>query len=352
MENNWGVGNNVHIVNGLGSILNKENMDPEINSKELERSFRAQETGAKYDARNLDSFNDELNSLANSFGFKMNDDAAAGNETASEGASLLQPRGLRTEQGTSSVNVSDYSSGQESLAFNRTSHFEPDVARSDFVRSDFTEQDSDGTEFAKSADIRTNEQERRNHINQIMGDSADESMSFEKDKQDDLRCEMLADIDSLISALKSDGIDISRIPEVNTESDTRRIEIVLRILRKKNDHMRLCSFADEFLLLGAQGMEDIFDGKRVWFGKYRPDLTGWHTVVGMKLRRMKHDTGQIVSNLMQDWSIGPGARLLLELVPSMILYSRHRTSQYGQTGVFTDEEAAQANNNIRNIGNV
>src|SRR3546814_9514064 len=57
---------------------------------------------------------------------------------------------------------------------------------------------------------------------------------------------------------------------------------------------RYCSFAEEFMLSGAHGLEYLFDGKNMWFGRWNPDLTGWHVHVNRKLRRMRTDTGKIV----------------------------------------------------------
>ena len=69
-------------------------------------------------------------------------------------------------------------------------------------------------------------------------------------------------------------------------------------------------------------MEDVFDGKRVWFGRYRPNLRGWNYQVALKLRRMKYDTSEIVSGAMKDLRMGPVARFLMDLLPNMFMYSR------------------------------
>jgi hypothetical protein len=121
------------------------------------------------------------------------------------------------------------------------------------------------------------------------------------------------------------------------------------MLRHKNDHARYCSFAEEFLIFGAYALEELFDGKRKWFGRYQPDLTGWHNHVNVKIKRMQHDTSKIVSEVMQDYNIGSGARLLLELVPSMILYSKMRKQQHGEPGLFSDMSMADASRNLRSL---
>ena len=76
-------------------------------------------------------------------------------------------------------------------------------------------------------------------------------------------------------------------------------------------------------MAGAYGMEYLFDGEKEWFSR-RPDLVGWPETVKVKLRRMRYETSTFVQEVMEEYSVSPGFRLLLELVPSMFLYSRRR----------------------------
>jgi hypothetical protein len=193
------------------------------------------------------------------------------------------------------------------------------------------------------------EQERREHIDTVMGNTDSGGFSFEKEKREDVKCAMLAEIDSLMGSLVEEDIDLTRIPRVDRNSSYDEVEAVLKMLRHKNDHTRYCSFAEEFLLFGAYGLEELFDGKRTWFGRYQPDLTGWHNHVNIKLRRMRHDTGQLVNGVMQDYNIGPGARVLLELLPNMVLYSKMRKQQHHQPGIFNDDEMLRHQQNIRDL---
>jgi hypothetical protein len=117
--------------------------------------------------------------------------------------------------------------------------------------------------------------------------------------------------------------------------------------RHKNDRTRYCSFAEEFVLFGAVALEELFDGKRTWFGHYQPDLTDWHNQVNVKLRRMRHDTSTLVSGVMNDYNIGPGARILLELVPNMFLHSRNRKRQAGASSLFSDSMMIEAAERLR-----
>jgi hypothetical protein len=175
------------------------------------------------------------------------------------------------------------------------------------------------------------EQKRREHIKRVVG-SDQREFSLEKEKREDMKSAMLAEIDSLMDILVEVGIDLSRIPEVSQSSSYEAVESVLRTLRHKNDATRYTTFAEEILLMGVQALEELFDGKRMWFDKYQPDLTGWHNTVNSKLKRMRHDTGQIVSTIMHDYNISPGVRIMMELVPNMILYSNQRKEQHSQPG--------------------
>ena len=70
-------------------------------------------------------------------------------------------------------------------------------------------------------------------------------------------------------------------------------------------------------------MESVFDGEREVFGS-KIDLTGYSDTVKVKLRRMRYDTSTFVSNMMKGYNIGSGWRIVLELIPSLFLYSRDR----------------------------
>jgi hypothetical protein len=241
-----------------------------------------------------------------------------------------------------------YSSSAPQSSAYPSSAYSPSTYSSDVTRSD-NRFDMPRQRFGDdSLASRTEEQKRRSHIDAVMGSSS-ENFSFEYEKREDFKCAMLAEIDSLIASLADEDCDLSRIPQVSRSSEYAEVETVLKMLRHKSDHVRYCSFAEELILFGAYGAEELFDGKRTWFGRYKPDLSGWHNTVVVKLKRIRHDTGQLVSTVMQDYNIGPAARLVLELIPNMILYSRMRKAQHGEPGIFSDNEMAMANNRIRDI---
>lgn len=175
---------------------------------------------------------------------------------------------------------------------------------------------------------RTEEQEYQTHISDAIKDSSNNRILFnvEEERQEDLKTNMLAEIDFYHDTLEDDGYDLTRIPKVDTESSYEEVENVHKTLRLKNDRNRYCTFAEEFILLGAYLLEDVFDGKRVWFGR-RPDMSGWNNHVRTKLHRMRYDTSKVVSDVMSDHNISSGWRIMMELVPNAIMYSREKKNK-------------------------
>jgi hypothetical protein len=197
---------------------------------------------------------------------------------------------------------------------------------------------------------RTLEQERRSHIDTVVGHAGNIDFSLEKEKREDLKCSMLAEIDSLLTSLSMEEINLERIPTVTMKSTYEEVETTLKILRHKNDQTRCCTFAEEGLMFAAYALEDLFDGKNVWFGRWSPDLTGYHNQMNVKLRRVRYDTGQIVGAIMEDYNIGPGLRIGLEIVPNMFLYSKMRKQQHSQPSLGTeDADVERAQTNLRNL---
>lgn len=220
------------------------------------------------------------------------------------------------------------------------------------------ESDSDDERPAKPPAQSTNEryytaeQTRRDRAEKVLNNLGIGASQFlEDERQEDLRSAMFEEIDELYSILRDEKEDLSRIkiPERNASND--EISECLRVLRRKNDRKRCCQLAEEFMMFGATSLEDLFNGEREWFG-HRPDLRGWPNHVRSKLRRMRHDTSTLVGGLMNDYNIGPGVRIALELLPNLFMYSRDKTRSGGAIGgqpaaSTSDAEVSQAINHMR-----
>lgn len=197
----------------------------------------------------------------------------------------------------------------------------------------------------------TIEERKQNVIGQVFNDMDEDNnspiLSIEKEKEEDEKARKLEQISFLLSALEEENEDLSRIPKVGHSNTRDEIDAVLKVLVLKNDRKRCCTFAEEAILLGAHGLEYAFDGHRTYFG-FRPDLVDWHKSVAVKLRRMRADTSQVVSNVMQQYNLGPATRLVLELLPNMVLYSRMRKAQHNDT-IISDDLYNDSLNKIRDM---
>jgi hypothetical protein len=379
MSNNTS-SSHTHIIKGMDAIVNRENIKPGVDLKELERRLI---NGGVIQGKQRDPterFTAELQEAAKKMGISFGDTSTNTTSTNESNTNTTSTNRSNTNGSNTngSQNVNDDS--DDDYFDNRItggvtpSTFARDQPRSPVrspvqspsgsplrspsgspsgspPRSPIQSPERYNTNYPDS-DLRsrTLEQERRHHIDSVLGGNRNEpsvSFSLEKEKREDQKSAMLAEIDSLYSSLIEEDIDLSRIPRVDQKSSYEDVETVLRMLRHKNDHTRYCTFAEEFMLFGAFGLEELFNGQNTYFGRYQPDLTGYSNHMMVKLRRMRHDTGQIVSSVMQDYNIGPGARILLELIPSMVIYSKTRKQQHDQPTLYSDAEMAQASHRIR-----
>lgn len=375
----------IHILSGISEIVNVENIRPGVDLRELEQKMIS--GGLIQKTRDpQDKFNEELRNTAAKLGINfesfgttsgaaMPDDESSSSDESSSDDEEDEPAPQPSYDAPRPA-TPPHDSGRDSAGYSRDSAgYSRDsatyVARDSagYGRDGGTAPFKFGTGYRSpsappisdpSLREKTIEQERRSHINMVNQEMGVQSIgfSFEKEKREDIKLQMLDEISSLMTTLQEEDVDLSRIPQVDARSSYEDVESVLKILRHKNDRSRYCSLAEEFAIFGAYLLEDLFDGKKMWFGRYRPDLVGWHNQVNCKLRRMRHETSQLMGSIMQDNNIGDWTRILLELVPNAILYSRMRKQQYGQETIYndptfvrpTDSEMSRMNNRLRDIG--
>lgn len=200
------------------------------------------------------------------------------------------------------------------------------------------ESSSDNLYGVESLRERTDEQERRSHIEQVVGDGPG-AFNMDALRNDDLKCAHLAEIDSLMTSLQNEEVDTSRLPKVDSTSSFDDVVTALKIWRHRSDSLRCTSFAEEGLVLLAHLLSDLFDGKTTYFGRFRPDMTGYHNHMHSKLKRIRPDTGAVVSNMISAGGIGPGLRIAMELIPNMLIYSKQRKMHNEAVGDFMDDES-------------
>lgn len=374
----------VHILKGMDAIINFDNVKPGIDLKELENKFINGGIVSQKVKDPQDRLNDELRVAAQRLGITF-DDVSVGKKNVMKpvhnspvhSQTRNSPVHSQTcnsplkhtpaheqwndddneDNNEDNDNVHDQDDADVQDRDNEDDHgdYQPEpVQSSPFARAGFSSSiTNSGAMHAKnngSLYTHTLEQERRSHIDSIVRPDPNLSFSLEKEKREDMKCAMMAEIDSLLSSLKMEEVDLDRIPPVNMKSSFEEIETVLKILRHKNDQTRCCTFAEEIMMFGAYALEDIFDGKRMYFGRWSPDLTGWHNHLNVKLKRCKYDTGQVVGGIMEDFNIGAGTRVAIEIIPNMFLYSKMRKQQHSQPSIaISDEEVENASQRIRNL---
>lgn len=172
----------------------------------------------------------------------------------------------------------------------------------------------------------TNEELKQSRVADVLGNiekNNDDAEFIQQEDEGDEMARIMEQVDLLRGNLESEGVDLSRIPDVNSGTSKKEAKAVLRILQIKNDRLRYCDFFEEGILAVAYGLEGVFNGQRDILGS-KIDLTGYSDTVKVKLRRMRYDTSNFVSGIMQGYNISSGWRIVLELIPSLFLYSRNR----------------------------
>jgi len=188
------------------------------------------------------------------------------------------------------------------------------------------------------------------------GDIATQENLAEQERLEDQKEKMIADIEELREELEAEGINISRIPEVNMDSPYPDVLKVYKQIKRKYDRSRCEDLGQNVLLAGARMVEMVFDGKKSYFG-HRPDMTGWNRTVRSKMRRMRYEQSVIVSNALEYYNVGPIQRMGLELIPSAFLYSLTRKEQHGSDNYTpngnntTDDDRAGALNDLIEFDN-
>ncbi len=200
-------------------------------------------------------------------------------------------------------------------------------------RPESTPRDDFGFQYSspRPFSVVTEEQEHRQHINSVMSDMRTPVVSFDAAKEHDDKLLLLAEIDELKNQLSATGTDISNVGAVNPQSSMDDIKTVRNVLRLKDDRNKYSQLANELIMLGAHAVEELFNGERVWLGRYRPDMRGWHNHVQVKLRRMQYDLSNFTGSIVQDYNIGSSTRLFMELIPSAILYSKQKSTSMTTT---------------------
>ncbi len=296
--------NNSRNIMGMTEIL--ADSDDEIDIDDLEKSIMTggnykKESGVKLDV--VDEYNREIDQMLNRF--SLNDQT--------DNTDIKIPQVLLNKPSTIKIVEEEEEEEEEhtSKPMYPTSfkgRYEPPVIKDQ--------------QYNKM----TNEEMKQNIISNVMDkmETVDDEAKFLQDEEDeDEMVRIIEQIDQLKSTLEAEGVNLSRVADVTEKTTRKEARTILKLLQLKNDRLRYCSMVEEGILASAYGLESIFDGKKEYFGT-KIDLVGWSDTVKVKMHRMRYHTASFVGDVIKDYSISSGWRILLELLPSMFLYSRDR----------------------------
>jgi hypothetical protein len=344
--------NNSRVLYGVGSIINHQNTRPNMNVDEIARKLIDDGiigvTATVSEEDPTDKFNAELNLISRKLGIELSDKKCEGSAPTSTPvlATAFRPR-------------------TPNLSYNAT-EAEPEMGPEDNANSSSRSSDSSDSDIGAPPAIRNNnaitnyssrpnppqssrsgnfkeytcEQIRRRHIENVISEypnKTSEDYSFVHVKEEQKKTTLLGEIDALLDDLHEEGVDLSRIPKVNMDSSMVDINNVLESLKYKAGRARGSDMAEYLIMLLAKGAEYLCNGKRDIAG-FKPDLTGWSHTIAPKVRRLRNPAGEIVHKAIEESGLGPVGQIMLEIVPSAILYSTTQNSQIKDEGVFRDAD--------------
>ncbi|AMN83613.1 hypothetical protein D5b_00186 [Faustovirus] len=354
-------------LQGVSGIVNKEFIRSDINIEDLEKQLVNNGTIVKSTERDPnDRFKEEASEIARKHGIDLSGILDTGRPSVSAAkpntapqpnftsftAPSYQPSAAQStydvdeSSDTNDDNDSTGDSGKEYIG-----HMDSNIGSSRVDTGD-SRYNTPMNSFGADLSTRTAEQERRSHISSVLHEishNPSQNYSFENEKRNDLKRAMLDEIAYLREVLSDEKVNIEHVESVTSSDSFEKIENVLKILQHMNDRNRYCNMAEEGMLMMAHGFGELFDGKRSFFG-IRPDLRGWHNHLNVKLKRMRYDTSRFVGNIMQDYNIGPGWRILLEVIPNLIIYSQSKKKHHtAPDSLYSDNDIDDVTRRLNNL---
>jgi len=352
---------NLMNIKGVGSLLNPSMTKPGASFVDIEEEMtkKSKIQKPRRDVNPVDNFDKELEELSKSFNIDLSSKPRAADKKKKYEESVLSESIMSStvidddddeydddeedEEEDEEEEEDDYTE-TESRRSRRSRHHRHDRHRSDRDRRDRNNYYS-SVPPPPAFGYANQNQMRQQQLLGALGDGP--QFTLEKERLADLRSAKLEKIESMRQSLEEEGVNCENIDTVTSEDPDDKIEAVYRTLSHKLDKIRYCSLAEELVLAGVGGLESIFDGKRLYFEKYKPDLTNWNITVQAKLRRVRPETAMMVGAIMRDYNISPMWRIAMELVPSAISHMRLRSKQSESSGLYHDVELSRAINEIR-----
>lgn len=172
----------------------------------------------------------------------------------------------------------------------------------------------------------TNEQKRTEQLTSLFNDiNVDERLtSYMKDESDEEELIRLKEkIENLKNTLSDESIPYENIPNVNNPRTVEEARRVANTMQYRIDRIRCTEMFEEIVLTGCGFLEEVFNGETEILGG-KPDLRGYSDTLKVKLRRMRGDTTDAVSSIMNGNKFPLWLKFLLEFGPSIFLYTRGR----------------------------
>lgn len=166
----------------------------------------------------------------------------------------------------------------------------------------------------------TNEQVYRKQVDEVFG-STELSPTFTDIKNEQEIYLLLAQIEEYKEEIAASGCELKGVTEHKISDNVKDIRNTLGMLRRRLDVIRYTDISGELMTLAAKFIERIFNGKRTFFGKYKPNLTGWSKSIQPRIRRCKPEASEAVSGVLEEYELGFGMRIALELLPSALTYT-------------------------------
>lgn len=296
---------------GMSSIFNKDEINNNINSKTVEKELIKKSLEIDED----ETFNDKL--------LEYN--------PLNEYNNIIENIIENKPDNVSKYDLSTKSQAENWKTSNNTNYDDADEY-DDIMNFADTKVENTYTEDKDTFSYKlTQEQTNQKIVDKVLNFSNEAendqfNFNIDDENREDMKLTLLEKIDNLIEELEDDGVNLDKIPKVDYTSNLEKIEYVAKLLMLKSNRNRYSGLGEEFILAIAGGLEILCDGKREFLG-VKPNLVGYSDVVKVKLRRVKNDTSQIVSNVVEKYEMSPIMTLLIELIPGLFLHSRRRSNQ-------------------------
>ena len=317
-------------VLGINSIVNKNVIDKNINLKEEEidlLSTISSITNTKNKIFHNELYNKNIKDIANEVGVDLDNISNIFNDNDNESA-IIDKKNNNDNISEINSNISKYSQQNEI-----TKNFQNKPADELEKRNDYPSMQERFNNRAynnnnKNEDI-YNEQKRHDVFSNVLTNikpNANYTHDIYTEEIKNKKSILLEQIQLLKLMLQEENEDVSNIPDLNEDDRIERLEHIYKILKIKKDRIQFNTLGEELIMFCVHMLESIFDGERTFFGKFQPDLRGWHNSVSVKLKRLRYETSTVVSDVVQSYNISYGTRLAIELIPSMFLYSKVKSA--------------------------